>query len=95
MGIVFVLKSLALWRETGRSSSLVAGNMERVDCRAGRVGISGSKKLKLKVGDFGEGDLGAAGTLMLTNESDSGLTTLTGPAGAGSSKALFPISSGN
>lgn len=52
IGPEFSLKALAPRRETGRSSSLVAGKMERVDCRGGRVGTSESKKLKLKVGDF-------------------------------------------
>lgn len=47
-------KFLAERREAGRSSSAVAGNMERDDCRAPRdAGLAGSvsKKLKLKVGD--------------------------------------------
>ena len=98
MGTEFSLKPFALRRETGRSSSLVTGNIERADCLAARGGSSGmSKKLKLKVGDGCAAGSGAAGAaLPLTIEADSELTAPpTEPAGVGTRKALFPISSGN
>jgi hypothetical protein len=96
------LKPFALRRETGRSSSFVAGNIERIGCLAAREDISGSpKKLKLKVGD-GWGGIsetagsGTAGALLLTIEADSELIAPTTElAGVGTSKAFFPISSGN
>jgi hypothetical protein len=52
MGTEVSWKDFVLWRETGRSPSAEAGNMDRVDWREGRVGSSGSEKLKLKVCGF-------------------------------------------
>ena len=98
MGTGSSWKLLALRRETGRSSSLVAGNMERVECRAPRDGIfggSGSKKLKLKVDDLSRGGSEATAAILLTMEAASGSTAATEPKGVGTTRAFFPISSGN
>ena len=67
------MKDSMLRRSFELSSPFIDGNMERFDSREGRVGTSGSKKLKLNVGDFWDGGSGvdvAAGLIIIEAASD-------------------------
>jgi len=74
----------ALW-------SFGAGNVGSADCGDGRVGASGSKKLKLKEDDFEVSAIGVA----LLNEAVSDLIGTVEPAGVGLRDGRFAAGSGN